>query len=288
MVVAEMFQGRNWNPYRIPLRLAAFLFLLSLLLHFSLLIFASKKKLFPEVVHQAPTLMDVQLYQRPAVDTLQETAKEKPKDAHFESSRNLKADEDTSPDRAPTSQAQKMGKLEKPVPQTKPKVKKTTAISKNLMSITQEEMLEKGEIQKETLRGDGGNVDSTGFAEKLRKGAELKISAMESDYGQYVTRMKRKISQQWSPQRTLNARMYNFNEIRVDVAVVLDDRGEIVDLRVIQGSFFPEYDAETRRAIRDAAPFPNPPKSLIQADDHLIYMPWSFTVFMNQSGAYVE
>lgn len=274
------FYQRNWSPYRITFRAAAILVLLSILVHIGILFLASKSKFFPEIVKPASHSVAVQLLNAPVLDTLQPTAKEKPKTAKFESSRNLTAAEDTSPDRAPTSIAQKRGEAT----QAKPASGKQARPTEKIMSFSQEDLIQKGELRPETLSGDRGQLDSTGFAEKLRKGAELKISALESDYGQYITRMRRKIAQQWNPQGAISAKMYNFNEVRVDVAVVLNPRGEIVDLKILNSSFFPAYDSETTRALKDASPFPNPPKSLIQNDDHLIYMPWSFTLYMNQAG----
>lgn len=283
-VFLQTFHRPDWNPYRISLKAGALLFLLSLFIHFSIALLAGRHKIFPDIDRLQPQRVDVQLMRRPALDTLQETAKEKPKDAKFESSRNLSANEDTSPERAPTSWAQKRGEMAKP--QSSRGAQTKTLSKDTLMSISQKELMEKGELRRESLSGTNGRLDSTGFAEKLKKGSELKISALESDYGQYITRMKRKIEQQWTPHRTVSAKMYSFNEVRVDMAVVLNEQGEIVDLRVINGSFFPDYDSETKRAIRDASPFPNPPKSLIQSDDHLIYMPWTFVLFMNQVGSF--
>jgi TonB family protein len=282
-VAAHNIDRRDLSPYRITAKAALVLFFLSLFVHVAILMFASKSKLFPNVEKQEGQLVDVKLLNRPVLDTFQETAKEKPKDAKFESSRNLKAEEDTSPDRAPSSVAQRRGEEVRAKPKSASKQKNSH--SEKIMSFTQDDLIAKGEIQPETLSGDRSPLDSSGFAEKLRKGAELKISALESDYGQYITRMKRKISQQWNPQRTISAKMYNFNEVRVDIALVLNRNGEIVDLKILNGSFFPAYDSETKRAVQEASPFPNPPKSLIQSDEH-IYMPWSFTLFMNQAGAF--
>lgn len=272
---------KKWNPYKISAKAAGLLIVLSLFVHFILALLASKTRFFPAEMKPSTQLVDVRILRPPVLDTLQPTAKEKPKDAKFESSRNLKAEEDTSPDRAASSIAQKAGEpqktvVAKPAQQSRP--------SEKIMSFSQADLIEKTDARNRAVSGDRGKMDSAGFAEKIKKGAELKISALESDYGQYITRMKRKIVQQWNPQSTISAKMHNFNEVRVDIAIILNPLGEVVDLKILNSSFFPAYDSETRRALLDAAPFPNPPKSLIQPDDKLIYMPWSFTVYMNQAG----
>jgi TonB family protein len=283
-IASEIFPHRRWSPYRLPFRLGLLLFFLSLFTHLSGIFLAS---LAPKIsMSDRPHEFDqieVDLKNPPAVDTLQDTAKEKPKDAQFQSSRNLEAKEDTSPDRAPTSVAQAPGR-----PHERTRGAKKSVNAEKIMSFSQADLLKSGEIQRETLRGDNSQVFSPGFLERLKRGEELKVRAAESDYGQFVTRMQRKIAQRWNPRRTFNARMFNYDQIRTEVAIILNEKGELVEFTILQPSPFPDFDEEVKRAVQEASPFPNPHKSLLQ-EDHLIYMPWRFTVFMKQSGAvYVD
>lgn len=278
----DIFPHRRWNPYRLPISIGLALFLLSLAFHLTGLLIASSKRIFDSHKEEMPReLIAVDLRQVPTLDTLQETAKEAPKKAKFQSSRNLQADEDTSPADAPTSWAQARGssKAKKIVGKESAKPKE----SENVFSLSQADLIKRGEIQKESLVGTDSQMDSTGFFERLKKGEQLKIAALESDYGQFVIRMKKKIVQQWNPRRVVNAKMYSLEQIRVDLGVILNPLGEVIDIRILTGSAFPEYDAEAVRAIRDASPYPNPHKSLIQADG-MIYMPWTFTLFMRGYG----
>src|SRR5690606_38389554 len=74
---------------------------------------------------------------------------------------------------------------------------------------------------------------SPGFVERLKRGEELKVNALGLDYGQYIVRMRERLAQRWNPQKTITPAMYDYREIIVTLAVVLNDRGELVDLRVI-------------------------------------------------------
>lgn len=254
---------------------------LSIVIHLLIMFFAYRVQPFEKhETAMAPTI-DVNLVESraPIAETLQETAKEKPKDTKFESSRNLKTDEETSPKSAPMDMPNRGGAA-KNIP--KPRVQAKSKAPGTLFSMNQKDLIADRE-NEETLTAEGQGIDSTGFIDRLRRGEMLKINAGESDYAQFIRRMKEKLIQHWSPLKVITAEMYKYNEVRVDIAVILNTAGEIVELRILNGSMFSRYDQEGLRALREAGPFPNPHKSLIQ-DDGLVYMPWSFTLYMNGQG----
>lgn len=255
---------------------------LSLLIHALIMFFAYR--LPTNLDHKVNDLssIDINVVETPrtAAETLQRTEAEAPKDAKFESSRNLKADEETSPTASPMDMPNRGG-AQKQI--AKPKAKAQPKTQGTLFTMSQKELLADSEAQ-ETLTADGQGIDSTGFLQRLKRGEMLKINAGQSDYAQFIKRMKEKLIQHWSPQKIVSTEMYRYNEVRVDVAVILNSAGEIVELRVLQGSRFQRYDDESLRALREAGPFPNPHKSLIQ-DDGLVYMPWTFTLYMGGAGA---
>ncbi len=271
------------DPYRIPLRVGALLFVVSIIIHLSLGLTPLRLSNPPPKSENRISDIELRYIQRPTVETLQETAKEKPKDAKFESSRNLKSSEDTSPDSAPTNLAQTRGD-----PRSRAREKSRAAEGKEsgkVFSLSTEDIKRE---EKRTLEkfGDRGVVDSTGFMDRLKKGQELKVAAYESDYAQFINRMKRKIIQRWSP-RVVSSRMYEFDEVSVDIGLRLNREGEIVEMRLINKSSFADFDADTVNAVKESAPFPNPPTSLVQ-EDGFIYMPWKFSVSMRQSGFRVD
>jgi len=215
----------------------------------------------------------VELVQRPQelVDSLQETAKEPPKDAKFISDRDLKADVETSPELASQTAALGSSSAEnnnrKPAAQPK---------KRESFSLSQEEMV----ALNDPLQGGRGDRRkfSPGFVERLKRGEELKTNAYGLDYGQYYLRMRERLQQRWKPQPTVVPAMYNYNEIRVTVAIVLNSQGELVDLEVLAPSFFPKYDQAAIDAFKEAAPFPNPPRSIVQ-DDGKVYVQWAMVLY---------
>lgn len=250
---------------------------LSLLIHLVAMLFAYRVTPFAKRDLTDLRSIDVSVVESrlPVAETLQETATEKPVNPTFESSRNLKTDEETSPSRAPMDMANKGGAA-KQIP--KPKARTKAKPEGTLFTLNQKELVAERE-NRETLTAEGQGIDSTGFYERLKRGEMLKINAAESDYAQFIRRMKEKIIQHWSPQKTVTTEMYNYNEVMVTIGVVLNLSGEIVELRTVSGSFFPQYDQECLRALREAGPYPNPHKSLIQ-DDGFVYIPWTLTLYM--------
>lgn len=221
----------------------------------------------------------------PVVDTFQEASEEKPKDAKFSSDRNLTAETETSPLVSPIDipSGRAGSPSEKPRETQKteklPKKKKVESFS-----LSKDELV----AMNDPFVGSGANRNSDllspGFIEHLQLGEELKLNALGLDYGQYIVRMRERLAQRWNPRRTIRPEMYDYDVIEVVLGIVLNDNGELVDMKVIKTSFFPEYDEEAKQTFRDSGPFPNPPDSLIQ-EDGKVYMPWAFSFHFHGFGA---
>jgi TonB family protein len=222
----------------------------------------------------------VEIVQRPSelIKTLQPEATEKPDDANFVSDRDLKADEETSPELAaldmPSAGTAGAAKG-RSVRESKPKTRESFGLSS---------------ADKEALEDplQGGQARefrqfSPGFQKRLKRGEQLKVNAFGLDYGQYYLRMKERLAQRWRPLSVISPAMYNYDEVQVLVAIVLNSAGELVDLEILRPSFFSRYDQVAIDAIKAAAPFPNPPKSIIQ-DDGRVYVTWGFVLNIGRSG----
>lgn len=262
------------KPVELSWRWILFGFWISLAVHIlvmSLVMFFGARLPYAEEVSR-PSI-PVELVQRPQelVSSLQETAKEPPKEARFISDRDLKTDQETSPELS--SQTASLGSSGAANADRKsgsqPKKRES-------FSLSQEEMV----ALNDPLQGGRGDRRkfSPGFVERLKRGEELKTNAYGLDYGQYYLRMRERLQQRWKPQPTVVPAMYNYNEIRVTIAIVLNDRGELVDLEVIAPSFFPKYDQAAIDAFKEAAPFPNPPRSIVQ-DDGKVYVQWGMILY---------
>lgn len=210
-----------------------------------------------------------------AVDSFQQEAKRTPESAKFASSRNLETEEETSPEDAASNVASGSSAQAQQAQPSPPQEKMQKPRKKESFSLSQDDLMAMNDPVIGSAAPRRGPALSPGFIRKLKRGEELKINALGLDYGQYLVRMKERLVNRWNPQRTINPEMYDYQEVSVTLAIVLNDRGEIEDLRILKGSFFSQYDQEAVRAFRDAGPFPNPPESLIQ-EDGKIYLPWSF------------
>lgn len=257
----------------------------SLILHTVIVFLAVKRPIFMRSMDATDHAISVELKPSqlmPVVETLQKEAEEAPEDAKFASDRNLKSDKDVSPERAPMNIPRAGGgaggKARAEASQ------KAAQQKKPIFSLSQAEILKDKNFKQETLTAGPRGAASAGFQERLDKGTELKLNARQFDYGNYINRMRNKLAQRWEPQKTIIPSMYSQRVVRIDVGVVLNGLGEIVELRTLESSRFPRYDDEAIRALREAAPYPNPPKSLIQ-DDGLVYMPWTFVLTMDAWGA---
>jgi len=276
--------GSRDHLERLAVRILAGSVILSLLFHLSLILVTNRaaKLRVPKEVLSTPMevgLIDKRLLD--AVDSFQETAKEKPKKADFASSRDMKADEETSPTQSPTNVATS-ALPRAPAKPTESQQAKNKASPKKLesFSLSESDLLALNDPLQNEAAPHPQDHFSPGFVSRLKKGESLKVNALGLDYGQYLIRMKERIIQRWNPRRTITPKMYSYNEVIVTLAVVLNNRGELVDLKLITGSFFPEYDQEAIDAFKKSAPFPNPPNSLIQ-DDGRVYLPWSFHLTFN-------
>jgi len=61
---------------------------------------------------------------------------------------------------------------------------------------------------------------------------------------------------------------------KVLVNIVLDPEGRLRDVRIVRGSGLDFFDRECLRAIAAAAPFPNPPRALVDEDGLVVLREW--------------
>lgn len=223
------------------------------------------------------------------VESFQESADRPPETADFASDRDMRADRQTSPDFSGSNipQVGQMG-------QDDETLSGAQASQAPAQAQEREQILESFSLSEQDLvalndpllspraQRQRGQF-SPGFARRLERGEELKVNAFGLDYGQYYVRMRQRLAQRWDWRRSLQAGMYNYKQISVTVAVVLNQEGQLEDIRVVRPSFFETFDQVAIEAFRRAEPFPNPPKSLIQ-DDNRVYIPWQFILTLDGFG----
>ncbi len=248
-------------------------FAVSLVIHFALLLFLSKDFVWLSDSVSDEQWVEVELTpasQLPVLDVPQPETKEVPEKAKFASDKNIKVQEESSG----REQSQESLTTRRPMAPSKPKTESFT--------LSQSDILKEG-FERQTLSDEQRGAPSEAFLRKLRRGDELKVNAQLFDYGQYINRMRDKLSQRWNARSVITPEMWSQRVVQVSVAVILDKAGEIVELRNLATSRFKAYDEEALRTLRESGPFPNPPKSLVQ-EDGLVYMTWNFTLNLDGWG----
>jgi TonB family protein len=120
----------------------------------------------------------------------------------------------------------------------------------------------------ERIAGGPAPVAASGIAE----GAGTYLNTRRYRYASYFARIQRAIEQRWDPERAyaLHDPNHALHAYRVRVTTlrfVLDGEGHVKQVDVLKSSGVDFLDAEAVRAVRAAAPFPNPPPALAAEGD---------------------
>ncbi len=99
------------------------------------------------------------------------------------------------------------------------------------------------------------------------EGDSTLLKARSFRYWDFFQRVKKRVRQNWRPaevhrQRDPTGKIYGVKDRLTVVRIVLDGDGNVVKLGVHKKSGLDHLDREAMRALRAAAPFPNPPAGL--------------------------
>jgi TonB family protein len=125
--------------------------------------------------------------------------------------------------------------------------------------------------------------------EGVEEGESTILNAREFKYATYFNRVYRGIGAQWDPERAYQLRdpalsLYPIQDRRTVVYLKLDENGAVKELRLVKGSGLGFLDQEAMRAIRAAAPFPNPPAAIVH-DGEIDYGQIVFTYSFDRSSS---
>ena len=109
--------------------------------------------------------------------------------------------------------------------------------------------------------------------EDVTKGEATLLNSREFKYATFFNRVKRGVSQHWSPRvgeeyrrRDPYGNIYGVRDRRTLLNIWLDVQGELVDVEVAKSSGVQFFDDVAIQSFRDASPFPNPPIGLVEPD----------------------
>lgn len=132
--------------------------------------------------------------------------------------------------------------------------------------------------------GDGPSATDDHLND-VATGAQTLLNTREFVYYSYYTRIKDKLRQYWEPKikekmerivrqgRTIASE----TERVTKVVIILDSRGTLVRVQVVGASGLVDLDDAAVEAFKAAAPFPNPPKGIVEKDG-LIRIRWDFVL----------
>lgn len=131
--------------------------------------------------------------------------------------------------------------------------------------------------------GDPSQTDD--YLKDVNTSMQTLLSTREFVYYTYYARIKEAIRQHWEPDvrekvKIIYRQGRNIASARdriTQVMVTLDAKGDLIKVDVLNESGVDQLDDAAVEAFRSAAPFPNPPKGMVEADG-TIKIRWDFVL----------
>lgn len=144
----------------------------------------------------------------------------------------------------------------------------------------QEDSNEGGEAQAAT---DASRTSD--YLKNVDVSNETMLNTREFKYYTYYARIRRQLSQYWEPKvkEKLNRIFKQGRRIASDhdhitkLLIVLNDDGNLVRVQVLGESGVTDLDEAATEAFKSAAPFPNPPKGIVESDG-TVKIRWDFVL----------
>lgn len=124
------------------------------------------------------------------------------------------------------------------------------------------------------------------YVKDVDQGLETMLNTREFKYYSYYNRIRRQLTQHWEG-RVREKLSKMFKEGRAPASsgqdrvtklmIVLNDKGTLVRVQVLMDSGVHDLDDAAIEAFRAAAPFPNPPKGIIEGDG-TVKIRWDFVL----------
>jgi TonB family protein len=165
----------------------------------------------------------------------------------------------------------------------KPSVHDLLGTSPTAQLQRQEEQSQSGDG---SLGPSGSEASRTAdYLKDLEAGHETILNTREFKYYTYYSRIRKQLSQYWEPsvKEKLNRLFTQGRRIASDqdhitkLLIVLNSNGGLLRVQVLGESGVEDLDQAATEAFRAAAPFPNPPKGIVE-DDGTVKIRWDFVL----------
>lgn len=148
-------------------------------------------------------------------------------------------------------------------------------------------MNKKEEKKQQARAGNNSDKGSTtnDNLEKIESDLMTRLNTKEYRYFGYYSRIKSQLNQWWVPkvQQKFTKMLRQGRTIASEdnkitkLVIILDDAGKLVKVQVMAESGIKDLDDAAIEAFRSAAPFPNPPKGMVDKDG-LVKIRWDCVV----------
>ena len=123
------------------------------------------------------------------------------------------------------------------------------------------------------------------YLKAVAPGAKTLLRTREFVYYSYFSRIKKKLRQYWEPKVKMEIKRTSVKGRKIArageritcLSVILNSSGELIKVRLKISSGFTELDHSAIRAFKEASPFPNPPKGLVNQYGE-IKINWNFVL----------
>lgn len=174
------------------------------------------------------------------------------------------------------------------------KTAKGKATLKDLMAAdpTAELMRRRDQAAEEAAKGGDQQMQAGAEASRTNdylkntdQGLETMLNTREFKYFTYYSRIRRQLSQYWEPKvkEKMNRMFKQGRRIASDqdhitkLLIVLNEKGTLMKVQVVSESGVSDLDEAATEAFRSAAPFPNPPKGIVEGDG-TVKIRWDFVL----------
>lgn len=131
----------------------------------------------------------------------------------------------------------------------------------------------------------GDTSQSQDYLKNVDQGLETLLNTKEYKYYTYFNRIRRQLSQHWEPKvrEKLSKMFRQGRSIASDddkitkLLIVLNTTGQLVKVQILSDSGVNDLDDAAVEAFRSAAPFPNPPRGIVE-DDGTVKIRWDFVL----------
>ncbi len=122
----------------------------------------------------------------------------------------------------------------------------------------------------------------------IDQGLETLLNTKEYKFYSYFSRIREQLSQHWQPKvREKMVKIFHNNQGRspaslsqervTKLLITLDEKGLLINVQVLSDSGIQDLDDAAIEAFRAAAPFPNPPKDVMEANG-TVQIRWDFVL----------